>query len=61
MCILMYCPSGMNGIISDYVPKGARGASRALLLATTAITAAGLLGMFYVGRLAAVLCGANTN
>ncbi len=33
----------MNYVVTDYVPKGSRGAARALVLATTVIAAAGIL------------------
>jgi succinate dehydrogenase (ubiquinone) membrane anchor subunit len=34
---------GMNGVISDYVPKATRGLARGAMLVVTVLTAAGLL------------------
>ena len=40
---------GMNYIISDYVPKAARGAARVSLLGVTVVTMAGLLKLNLAG------------
>ncbi|KAJ1438207.1 hypothetical protein B484DRAFT_324213, partial [Ochromonadaceae sp. CCMP2298] len=39
----------LNYVVSDYVPKGMRGAARALLLGVTVIGAAGLLKINVMG------------